>query len=78
MEGNLLAARAVGLAATGANLAASHATTSAKPITLLRKRRNAASAFLWHANASFTTPPFILCHVMSEFWGFYWTLFVFY
>ena len=49
-------ARAVGLAATGASLAASRATTSAKAIALLRKRRNAASAFLWHANASFTTP----------------------
>ena len=56
MEGNLMAARAVGLAATGASLAASHAATSAKPIALLRKRRNAASAFVWQANASSTTP----------------------
>ena len=36
MEGNLIAARAVGLATTGASLppAASHATTSAKPISV--------------------------------------------
>ena len=25
------------------------------------------NAFLWHATASFTTPPFLLCHLTSEF-----------
>ena len=63
-----MAARAVGLAATGASLAASHATTSAKPIALLRKRRNASSAFLWQANASFTTPHGVIFALKRNFY----------